>query len=227
VNFGTGASGYVIPLEGKPVYGVYSFRWAGLNPLTGDPQGYVDGKVSEDYTTLANPVQLADIEYNGPARPKYYGGFGNTFVYRNLSIFINITYKFDYYFKRLSVNYDNLVNSYQLNKDYSARWQKPGDEKTTDGPSFTYPANYSRAIFYNSSSILVQKGDHIRLQDISVSYDLDKATWHKLPLDHVKLYAFVNNAGILWQANKYDLDPDYPFGIPAPRTYSIGLRANF
>lgn len=227
VYFGAGASGYVIPLQGKPVYGVYSFRWAGLDPQTGDPQGYVDNKISKDYATLANPTQLSDIKYNGPARPKYYGSFGNTFSYKHLSLFVNITYKFDYYFKRLSVNYYNLVNSYQLNKDYSLRWQNPGDEKTTQVPSFTYPVSSSRDIFYNSSSILVEKGDHIRLHDISLSYDFSRATWRKLPLDHIKLYAFVNNAGILWRANKFDLDPDYPLGIPAPRTYSIGLRADF
>jgi TonB-dependent starch-binding outer membrane protein SusC len=227
VNFGGGASGYVIPLQGKPVYGIYSFRWAGLDPQTGDPLGYVDNKVSNDYASLANPVKFSDIEYNGPARPKYYGGFGNTFAYKNLSLFINITYKFDYYFKRLSVNYYNLVNYYQVNKDYSVRWQKPGDEKTTQVPSFTYPVNYSRDIFYNSSAILVEKGDHVRLHDISLSYDFTKAKWHKLPLDHIKLYAYINNVGILWRANKYRLDPDYPLGIPAPRTYSIGLRADF
>lgn len=227
VNFGAGASGYVIPFQGKPVYGVYSFRWAGLDPQTGDPQGYIDNKISNDYATLANPVKISDIEYNGPARPKYYGGFGNTFAYKNLSLFINITYKFDYYFKRISVNYYNLVNYYQVNKDYSVRWQKPGDEKTTQVPSFTYPVSYSRDIFYNSSSVLVERGDHIRLQNISLSYDFNKDSWHNLPLNHIKLYAYINNVGILWRANKYGLEPDYPLGIPAPRTYSIGLRADF
>lgn len=227
VSYGAGANGFVIPLQGKPVYGVYSFRWAGLDPQTGDPRGYENDTVSEDYSQLANPTKLSDIEYNGPARPKYYGGFGNTFSYKNLSLFINITYKLDYYFKRFSVNYYNLVNYYAVNKDYSLRWQKPGDEKTTQVPSMVYPENSSRDNFYNSSAVLVDRGDHIRLQDISLSYDFNKSSWHKLPLDHIKLYAYVNNVGILWRANKDRLDPDFPLGIPAPRTYSIGLRADF
>jgi hypothetical protein len=227
VSFGGGASGYVVPLEGRPVFGIYSFRWAGLDPQTGDPRGYVSDTVSKNYSLLANPVKLSDIEYNGPARPQYYGGFGNTFSYKNLSLLVNITYKFDYYFKRFSVNYYNLVKYYEANKDYSLRWQKAGDEKTTQVPSFTYPANYSRDVFYNGSSILVEKGDCIRLQNISLSYDFDKASWYRLPLKHIKLYAYVNNVGIIWRANKQGLDPDAPFGIPLPKTYSIGLRADF
>ena len=227
VSLGGGASGYVIPLAGKPVFGIYSFRWAGLDPLSGNPQGYVDGKVSQDYSNLSNPTQLADIEYNGSARPQYYGAFGNTFSYRNWSLFINISYKFGYYFNRLSVNYYNLVNYYALNKDYSIRWQKPGDEKITQVPSFSYPVNYSRDIFYNSSSILVEKGDHIRLQGISLNYDLNKINCPFLPFNQIKLYAYINNVGIIWRANSKGLDPDYPLGIPAPRTCSIGLRVDF
>jgi len=227
VSFGGGASGYVVPQEGKPVFGVYSLRWAGLDPQTGDPRGYVDGTISEDYSSLTNPVKFSDIQYNGPARPKYYGSFGNTFSYKQLSLFINITYKLDYYFRRFSVNYYNLINYYSQDKDYSLRWQKPGDEKTTQVPSFVYPANNSRDIFYGSSSVLVEKGDHARVQDISLGYDIDKSTCHWLPLKHVKLYAYINNVDIIWRANDHDLDPDAPFGIPSPRTYAIGLRVDF
>jgi hypothetical protein len=227
VSYGAGANGFVVPNEGKPVYGIYSFRWAGLDGATGDPLGYVSDTISKNYALLANPTRKEDIQYNGPARPQFYGAFGNTFSYRHLSLFVNITYKFEYYFKRFSVNYYNLVNYYSGNKDYSIRWQKPGDEKATQVPSLVYPANYSRDIFYNSSSILVEKGDHMRLQNISLSYALDKTIWARLPLSHLQLYAYINNVGILWRANKEGLDPDYPLGIPAPRSYALGLRVNF
>ncbi|RYE15592.1 MAG: TonB-dependent receptor, partial [Sphingobacteriales bacterium] len=39
-------------MVGKPVHGVFSYRWAGLDPLTGDPQGYLQGAVSKSYTSL-------------------------------------------------------------------------------------------------------------------------------------------------------------------------------
>jgi hypothetical protein len=39
VNYGEGFAA----VEGKPVYSVFSYKWAGLDPVTGDPQGYING----------------------------------------------------------------------------------------------------------------------------------------------------------------------------------------
>src|SRR5690606_26093854 len=56
------------PVEGRPVFGIYSYRWAGLDPATGDPLGYTkDGTVSKDYTILARSLRLDDYVFNGPA----------------------------------------------------------------------------------------------------------------------------------------------------------------
>lgn len=225
VSFGGGGNGYVIPQEGRPVYGIYSFPWAGLDPATGDPQGYIDGIVSKDYYQLATPNDISDIQYNGPARPLYYGSVGNTFSFKNFSLFINLSFKLDYYFRRFSVNYFTLFNFYAANKDYSLRWQQPGDEQHTQVPSAVYPANNARDIFYNRSAVLIDKGDHIRIQDMSLSYDLNKNVWRRLPLNHIRLYTHINNVGLLWKANKDGLDPDYPLGIPAITTFAFGVRA--
>lgn len=227
VHIGNGSSGFVLPVQGKPVYGIYSFKWAGLNPSTGNPRGYVGDIASEDYPLLDNPALLTDIQYNGPARPREYGSIGNTFSLKHFSLFVNITYKLDYYFRRSSVNYYYLFRYNNSNGDYSKRWQKPGDEKTTQVPSLQYPPNISRDDFYNNSSILVEKGDHIRIQDISLNYNLTKNVLVKLPVNRVELYAYVNNVAIIWRANKEGIDPDYPSGIPPLRTYAIGLRTSF
>ena len=227
VYFGSGAGSMVVPLKGKPVYGIYSIPWAGLDPATGDPQGFINGKTSKDYDQLANPSRLADIKYDGPARPEYYGSLVNTFSYKNLSVFVTLTYKFHYYFRRTSVNYYNLFNYYSADRDYAKRWQQPGDEKTTQVPSLVYPADYSRESFYNSSSVLTEKGDHIRVQDVSLSYDIDKNVWKQLPVNRIKLYAYINNVGLLWKANKQGIDPDYLSGFPAPTTWALGLHVEF
>lgn len=227
VSYGSGANGFVIPNQGKPVYGIYSFKWAGLDPLTGDPQGYLADTISQNYTALTNPASVNDIEYNGPARPVFFGGVMNTFSWKRFNLFINISYKLDYYFIRTSVNYYNLFNFYQGNKDYNFRWQQKGDEKATQVPSLVYPANYSRDIFYNSSSGLVERGDNIRLQDISLSFDVSNKLLQQWHINTLQLYAYVNNVGILWRANKEGIDPDYPLGIPTARSYALGVRVNF
>lgn len=225
------------PVLGKPVYGIYSYRWAGLDPLNGDPRGYLNGKISSDYNSIIDGTKPEDLEYNGPARPTVFGALNNTFSYRKFTLGINITYKMGYYFRKSSVNYNNLYSgdlSNSMNSDFAQRWRNNGDESKTSIPSMgNYADDGARDRFYNGSSATVLKGDHIRLQDISLSYDLDAGNWKAIPVKQIQLYLYVNNLGILWKANKADLDPDLVPGAgerlanPLPKSFSFGLKASF
>ncbi len=223
-----GASGNIYPIVGKPVYGIWSYRWAGLDPATGDPQGYLNGTVSKDYASLSNPGSAKDMIYSGPARPTWFGGLYNRFAFKGFELSANISYKLGYYFRRSALNYTSLFNSWLGgNREFEARWKAPGDEKHTNVPSMVYPADQTRDGFYQYSQATVEKGDHIRLQDVSLSYSFDKLRFKRLPFNSLQIYAYANNLGILWRANKLKLDPDYPVGTPSPKTISIGLKTNF
>lgn len=217
----------IVPLEGKPLYSVFTYKWAGLDPLNGDPQGFVDGKLSKDYGTILYESKLSDLQYIGPALPTIYGNLRNDFSWKNLTLSVNISYKLGYYFMKQSINYGALFYSWRNNNDYEKRWQQPGDEKHTNVPSLVYPNVFGRDQFYNNSAALAEKGDNIRLQYISAAYDLDKKQWKKMPLQHIQFYLYANNLGILWRANKEGLDPDYLSILPAPQTIAFGLRTNF
>jgi len=226
--FADGASGNIYPVVDYPVFGIWSYRSAGLDALTGDPQGYVNGQVSKAYGTLVQPVSKNDLVYSGPARPQYFGGFNNRFGYKNFSLNINLSYKLGYYFRRSALNYSSLFSSWLGgNKEFANRWRNPGDEVFTNVPSMVYPANQSRDSFYQRSEVTVVKGDHIRLQDISLSYTFDRKAQRGLPFNSLQIYAYANNIGILWRANKLHLDPDYPIGYPSAKSISLGLKANF
>ena len=224
-------SSLLTPVIGYPLYSVFSFKSAGLDS-DGNPQGYFNKQISKDYTSMVNSKDIHEIVYNGQARPKFFGGLLNTFSYKNFSLSLNISYKLSYYFRRNSINYGSLFNSWGGHKDFDMRWQKPGDEKNTNVPSMIYPNSISnRDNFYTYSEVLIEKGDHIRLQDLRFSYDLNKSIWGKLPLQNVQFYFYANNLGIIWKANKAGLDPDYvtgfPSPIPAPKTFAFGINANF
>jgi len=228
VALANGSQGVIYPMEGKPVYGVYSYRWGGLDPATGDPRGFVADTISKNYGQTNNPTQAADIVYNGPARPEIFGGITNFFAWKRLSLSANIIYKFRYSFRRSSINYSTLFNSWYGHKDFTNRWQKPGDEKITDVPSIPTGINTNRDLFYANSEVLIEKGDHIRLQDVTLSYDLSRNQWSKLPVKEIQLYIYLNNIGILWRANDLDLDPEFPIGgIPLPRSISFGAKIEF
>ncbi|GAC1310349.1 MAG: hypothetical protein NVSMB24_27390 [Mucilaginibacter sp.] len=228
LQLGNGNTGTIYPLTNRPLYAVYSFKSAGLTHDTGDPQGYLNGSLSTDYASIISSTTTASMFYNGPSRPTTFGSFRNTFTYRRLSLSANIIYKLNYYFRRSSINYSSLFNSWIGNKDFDKKWQNPGDELKTIVPSMpSLPLDQNRETFYQFSSALVDKGDHIRLQDINVSYDLvDRSTKGKFPFSHLQVYTYINNVGILWRANHDGLDPDLFAGaLPALTTISFGIKA--
>ena len=147
-----------------------------------------------------------------------------------ISLTLNLSYKFGFYFRKQSINYSTLFSSRISNSDYEKRWQNPGDELKTIVPSLVYPANSNRDFFYANSEVLVRKGDNIRLNYISISYDLKDDLSRKFHLNKIRIYANVANLGIIWRANKDGIDPDYPntqFSIPPSRTFTGGVQVYF
>jgi TonB-linked SusC/RagA family outer membrane protein len=219
-----GLVGY--PVAGKPLYSIYSYRWAGLDPQTGNPQGYVDGKISNDYSGIIYGAKPENIIFNGSARPTIFGSLRNTIRRKNISFSANIAYRFNYYFRKNSVNYSNILSGLGGSGDYATRWMHPGDESHTYIPSLPESIDQNRDNFYLTSQVLVAKADNIRLQDITLSYDLNRLNWRKLPFSHIQVYAYGNNLVLLWKANHFGIDPDYQGGRP-PRTFALGLKIDF
>jgi TonB-linked SusC/RagA family outer membrane protein len=215
--------------EGYSPTSYFAYKWAGLDPATGDPQGYVNGAVSKDYAAITGAAtKFEDLKYIGSLFPRIYGSVGNTFSWKGLSLIVRITYRFDYYFNRESINYNKLASQSNGHSDYALRWQKPGDEKITNVPSFVYPIVSRRETFYQASEILATKGDHIRLQYINLSYDVNNPAKFGNVFKALTIYANCNNIGLLWKANSQGLDPDYGGRhIPNPRSIAIGIRATF
>lgn len=213
------------PLVGYPVNSVFGYKWAGLD-ASGNPQGYVNDAISTDYTTIINSSDRTQLQFFGSATPTVFGSLRNTFSYKSLELSFNIMYKMNYYFRRQSLDYGSLFLGQYAQPDYEKRWQKAGDELSTNVPALVYPNVSGRGDFYNNSAILVERGDHIRFQDIQINYSFSKPH-SKSPLSNINIYAYLNNLGILWRANKQGLDPDVRFGYPNPRTVAFGLKTNF
>jgi hypothetical protein len=224
---GSGRS--VSPVVGKSLYAISAYKWEGLDNQ-GNPQGLLNGKVSTDYIAMydeavTNGLKQGNVVYMGSAVPTSFGSIINTFSWKQLEMAVNISYKLGYYFHKPSLSYGGLVSQGSGNKEYAQRWQKPGDELTTNVPSFVYPVDTWRDAFYTSSAINVLRGDNLRLQYINISYQLPQK--NKSPFDQVRFFANASNLGIIWRANKQKIDPDYPGAIPSPRSYSFGINLNF
>jgi TonB-linked SusC/RagA family outer membrane protein len=217
--------------EGAELSRLYAWKWAGLDPQTGDPMIYLDGKAlnvtNQQNANALYQAPISALKFMGSSVPVYYGSFRNTFRYQNFSISANFLYKLGYYFRppasQFAIYYQLFPNNFLLGAEYANRWQKPGDEKITHVPSISYSSNSGRDQFYYNSDINVFKADHIRLQEINLSYTFNtKNGFIKNP----RIYGFVNNLGLIWKANKAGLDPEAN-DYPQPRSYNIGFSANF
>ncbi|SFU01834.1 TonB-linked outer membrane protein, SusC/RagA family [Algoriphagus locisalis] len=219
-------TGAINPYEGRPLFGVYGYDWAGLNPENGNPMGYLDGVPSEDYRGILNAATLDNLVYAGPGRPVHFGSIRNTFSWKGLELSANISFRLGYYYRRASVSYRNIYSGSFEHGDYDKRWQTAGDELLTQVPSMPEVANTFRDSFYLCSEALIAKGDHIRLQDVRLAYSFREGRLSGSLIRNLSVYTYANNLGIIWKATKDELDPDFRTSRPQ-RSIAFGLNWNF
>ncbi|SMD44445.1 TonB-linked outer membrane protein, SusC/RagA family [Aquiflexum balticum DSM 16537] len=225
---GAGANPFSMPfpMEGRPLFSVHSLHWGGLNPDNGNPRGFLDGELSENYASIISAYTPETMIYHGPARPTSFGALRNTLTYKNLSVSINMTYRFGHFYRMNSVRYTPILRGEMGHGDYANRWQNPGDESISQIPSRPDIGNLSRDDFHAYSESLVRKADNIRLQDVRISYTLRKQNIPTLPFRNAELFCYANNVGLLWKATDDVLDPEFRSMKPLS-SMALGLRIDF
>lgn len=213
----------------KPINRFYSYKWAGLDPITGEARVYKDDKP----ITVANfnDLTLDDLMYHGTRDPKFYGAIRNSIRYGSFNLSANVTFRMGGFFRRASINYASLLSTgYARHEDYAQRWVTAGDELKTSVPSMPASHNANRETMYEYSSLLVERADQIRLQDIRLDYQLRQQYLTRLPFQRLSVFAYASNLGLLWTANKYGIDPENfnsLTSIPVPKQFSFGIQASF
>jgi TonB-linked SusC/RagA family outer membrane protein len=213
-----------VPVKGYPVDAIFAFPMAGLDAI-GDPVGYLEGNASKNYRGI---LTSSKPRYVGSATPALFGSITNTFQYKNMVLSLQVSGKFKYYFRRTSQNVNDLLQSGSMHSDYNNRWMKPGDEHYTTVPAFEIVGDDSREYFYKYSDVLVERGDHIRLQNLQLLYNGQNIL--RLHNKKIRLQIGINfnNLGIIWRANYKQLDPDVVAGmLPVPRSATLSVTAYF
>jgi hypothetical protein len=207
------------PILNQSLDAIYSLPWYGLNPQNGSPLVYMDGKPVESYSLYINSLKLEDLVYSGVTVPRLHGSIRNNFSYRGISLSTNILWKGGYVFRRNALQYDRLFNQGEGHAEYISRWMKPGDEQQTNVPAMPQGTVGGRDNAYFYSQATIQSGNHIRWQDLQLSY---KFRFRK---SDITWFGYADNLGIIWKKTKTDRDPDYPTAQFKPvKTYSIGLH---
>ncbi|RKR81461.1 TonB-linked SusC/RagA family outer membrane protein [Mucilaginibacter gracilis] len=224
------------PQLGYPQRGLFSIDFVGLSHDRGIPQF-----IKEDGTVGTN-VYLQSIvtkylKYEGPVDPTLTGGFFNSFKYKQLSLGVLVTFS-----AGNKVRLDPVFKSSYTDLDATSsiflkRWEKPGDELTTNVPSILdkysaaqldgYPYNN-----YNYSSARVADGGFVRLKTVSLSYAIKPQYLAKLGITNAALSFATNNVWLIYSDSALNgKDPEF-FGsggvaLPIPRQFTLSLKVGF
>ena len=179
--------------------------------------------------------------YLGSATPKSNLSFTNTFTWKGLTLSFMITGRFGYYVFRndyftndmnqthYSKQLDNAFRvydeGYANQNGYSAFPLYNDENYPIFSGAYAYDYSYSASLYFSNSYI---KGDHIRMNEVYLGYDLPESLLSKQGVfSRVNVYARSNNLGLIWSANG-EMDPDYTVGTMKPMpTFMFGLKLGF
>lgn len=156
-------------------------------PTDGNSWTYLDGRA-------APAITANDYKPMGNALPKWYGGFNNTFRYKNFDLNVNFTYSGGNYI--LNGNTGTWLDQRMFNnsKKVLNRWTTPG--QVTDVPRLVYGDNFAAANIPNISAY-VEKGDFLRLQNLVLGYKLPAAVFGQSGISSLRVYAQASNVFLL------------------------------
>ena len=216
------AGNVVRDANGNPLYMTFGYGTANYRFRGGDAI-YED--VNHDGT-----IDELDIVYLGNCNPKFYGGFGFTVRWKNLSV----NAFFNFRTGNKIVNYARMwsENMYTNNNQSIAvnwRWRKEGD--LTDMPRALYQYGYN----WLGSDRFVEDGSFLRFKYLTFNYEFPKTLCEKIKLSQINTYLTLNN---LCTWTKYSgVDPEISpnqYGIaedksntPRSQYFTLGITVGF
>jgi TonB-linked SusC/RagA family outer membrane protein len=220
------------PRIGNPYNAIYAYRWAGLS-ATGLPQVYDE----TGQATSEQPTELDAIVYAGSTAPVHSGSFGSNFRYKNFDLSFMFVFEAGHrmrntFLPALNAAYSSAARAYQTdiaaaNKNIVNRWRNPGDEAHTDIPRILFAENpdYSESLYsiYANADINVIDASHIRLSNISLSYNVPANICKKILLRSARIQFNIENLVTFAKSE----EAKYLLGGYNNPTFVWGLHLNF
>ena len=236
--------------EGKPVNGMFSYRFAKLDdkgmPMFYDKDGNVLGVDSDEIVNF--PYDLENLKYEGTMDPMLSGGLNTRVSYKNVSLSMLFAFGLKNVVRLPSRAYVSAPNSDEnANSSIKDRW-RPGKDNTGktipalspgDGLIMTADDNFYATDWYNLSDATVIPGDYLRFRNLMVEYRLPLRWVNKVVIGDKKLSAVTlkfqaQNLFVLADKRLKGYDPETinyttnAYGsLPLARTFTLGLNVNF
>ena len=171
----------------------------------------------------------ADLKFIGDLNPKFFGGFGNTFTYKGLSLDVLFQYQ---YGNEAIIPTGQILEASGAAADNQTvnqldRWTLPG--QITSVPrayqDWVEPGGYDPT---NLSSRYVQTASYIRLKNATLAYLLPQKLSQRLHIP--RLSFFVTGINLVTFSNFRGDDPENVGTslnqYPNPRTVTGGITLN-
>ncbi len=188
------------------------------------PVGYRPGYVRLKDLNGDNKIDANDRQVVGQtSQPKYRWGVTNTFRYGDLSMSVFINAMQGWISNLSTVDYSVSGGNYPhrpLNMIDAGWWNV--ENKSNTRPSMVYPNPYGHGYYYSRN--------FIRIQDVSLTYDMPKNIINKAKLTNLRLMLSAKN---LYNFTKW-IGPDPESGytdrgsfFPTARSVTLGINLGF
>lgn len=222
-------------MKGKTIGSLYAYRWGGLDENGQSTVYKQDGAIINSNQGIAM-IDKEDLKYMGTTIAPYFGGFMNDFNYKNFRLGVQITYYAGHVFRNTVLqNYPSYsgVQYGAVAKDelIADRWRQAGDEATTNVPGLAN-ISYNSLNRYQNADINVLPADNIRLQQISLGYNVPSKFLDNTFMKSLSFNFAARNLGLLWVKNDLGIDPQYlsngNYNTLAPqRNYTLQFNCSF
>lgn len=208
---------------GQSTNTIFGYKYAGVNEETGLFQFYDSEGNKTSTPKTASSGKLNDFQNLGNLDPKFYGGFLNSFNFKNFQLDIFFEYK-----NQIGTNYLKQIYAYtpgfemNLPATLSDRWKKSGDNAEFQKLTTQYDDAYTtRGHFINSSGVY-SDASYIRLKNIALSYSFGEILKGRAK----NLRLFCNAQNLFTITNYLGNDPETQsfFGVPTLRTVVFGIH---
>ena len=233
---GIRGSNYIRKVGGS-IYEAYMYKFAGVDPQTGQAQYYGEF-LKEDDSFVARPTQKQIDEeatytktttnfaqasqYDlGSILPAVYGGFGTTLNAYGIDFSVQCSFQlggkyYDGTYQSLMWTQDNAGNAWH--KDILKAWQKPGD--ITDVPRNDGDIQVAQSAL---DRFLVS-ASYLSVNNVTLGYTFPQKWTRKIGIEGLRLYVAGDNLAVL--TARKGIDPRFSMGLGS-MTSGTGLNSGY
>ncbi len=245
---------------GEPVGSFYGFKYLGVWPsdadvVTTNENGEVLLDVNGDPVPLSykgtylfqggdaryadinhdGQIDLQDVVYLGDSNPDFIGGFGGNFRWKDISVSTQWQYRLGYVVvNEVALNTEGMLNKNNQSKAVLHRWRAQGQDEPGMVPRayLNHPANNLGSDRY------VERGDYLRMVNLTVAYGLPKNICQKFRVRSLdvavtmrRIFTFTYYTGQDPEISPNIEDPFW-FGTdkaltPPPKAFTLSIALGF